>query len=187
MGTRWIALILTALVATFVVAGCGDDDESTATETASTATELADTSEAIATTSSSSSSSLPPGQKASGITTEGKSGPKYFTSPSKNIGCYMSRRDTRCDIRNRSWQPPPEPKSCKKIGLDYGQGIAIGANHAEFICAGDTALGGPKVLAYGQIAQRGPFVCESEPDGMTCSNIHHGHGFFLSKESYRIF
>jgi hypothetical protein len=167
---RMLALATALAVLALIAAGCGDDEgDTTVTETVGA------------------ESDLPPGQAASGITEEGTQGPKYFSSPSENIGCYVDKSAARCDIRNRDWEPPPEPKSCKKIGLDYGQGIAVGDDHAEFICAGDTALGAPTVLAYGEIAQRRAFVCESQPDGMTCSNIHNGHGFFISKESYRIF
>src|SRR5882724_6041080 len=60
----------------------------------------------------------------------GSQGPHYFETPSHNIGCYVSAHDARCDIRERDWSPPPEPRSCKKIGLDYGQGIVVGPHPA---------------------------------------------------------
>ena len=114
-------------------------------------------------------------------------GPRYFETPSHNIGCYVSAHDARCDIRQRSWSPPAEPKSCIKIGLDYGQGIVVGPNGAEFICAGDTVLGGPVVLPYRSSAQRGTLLCISKTIGMKCRNTANGHGFLLSRERYRIF
>jgi hypothetical protein len=114
-------------------------------------------------------------------------GPHYFQTPSHNIGCYVSAHDARCDIRERSWSPPPEPKSCIKIGLDYGQGIVVGPDRAEFICAGDTVLGGPVTLPYRRSAQRGTLLCVSRVAGVTCRNTANGHGFFLSRAGYRLF
>ncbi|MGA9372633.1 MAG: hypothetical protein WBV53_12375 [Solirubrobacterales bacterium] len=114
-------------------------------------------------------------------------GPHYFETPSHNIGCFISAHDARCDIRQRSWSPPPEPRSCIKVGLDYGQGIAVGPNGAEFVCAGDTSLGGPVILPYRASAQRGTILCISRTTGMRCRNTATGHGFLLSRERYRIF
>src|SRR4029078_7485935 len=79
----------------------------------------------------------------------GNHGPHYFETPSHNIGCYVSAHDARCDIRKHDWTPPPEPKSCIKIGLDYGQGLVGGPNRAEFVCAGDTSPRGPALLRSG--------------------------------------
>ena len=109
---------------------------------------------------------------------------RQFQTPSGNIGCYLDANAARCDIRKRDWKPTPPPQPCE---LDYGQGIVVSADHAEFVCACDTTLGGPNTLGYGEVAQRGRFVCESEEDGVTCSHTGNGHGFFLSRESYRVF
>ncbi len=117
----------------------------------------------------------------------GNHGPHYFETPSHNIGCFVSSHDARCDIRARSWAPPPKPKSCIKIGLDWGQGLAVGPHGAAFVCAGDTTLGGPVVLPYRSSAQRGTLICVSKVAGITCRNTDNGHGFFLSRASYRIF
>jgi hypothetical protein len=117
----------------------------------------------------------------------GNHGPHYFETPSHNIGCFVSSHDARCDIRTRTWSPPPEPKSCIKIGLDFGQGLVVGPHGAEFVCAGDTTLGGPVVLPYRSSAQRGTLICVSRVAGVTCRNTAIGHGFFLSRASYRIF
>jgi hypothetical protein len=149
-----VALLLGAAA---LLAGCGDDDETTVTVQET----IEETSEDPAT-----------------------EGPNHFQSPSGNIGCYLDAKHARCDIRKRDWKPTPSPQPCE---LDYGQGIVLDATHAEFVCAGDTALGGPKTLGYGETAQRGPFVCDSEEDGITCSHTGNGHGFFLSREKFRLF
>jgi hypothetical protein len=117
----------------------------------------------------------------------GNHGPHYFETPSHNIGCFIDRHSARCDIRERTWNPPPEPKSCIKFGVDYGQGIGFGDGRADFVCAGDTTLGGPGLLGYGHTAQRGTTVCLSRTVGITCRNTSTGHGFFLSRTTYRLF
>jgi len=174
-----VALTSLALLA----AGCGDDEgDETVTVTdsgdVSISTEAA--TEVDPETEATEPIDTPPSD-------EGNHGPKYFQTPSGNIGCYVGAEAARCDIRNRDWEPPPGDPAEKNCELDYGQGIVVSETHAEFVCAGDTALGGPRTLGYGQSSQRGRFVCESEPDGITCSHLDSGHGFFLSKESYRIF
>lgn len=108
-----------------------------------------------------------------------------FTSPTGNIGCYIDRRSVRCDIAERDWKPPPAPASCN---LDYGQGIELEAGgSADFVCAGDTALGGGEPLDYGTSIGAGLLVCESEESGMTCTDTETGRGFTISRESYDIF
>lgn len=172
------AVVAAALVAAIAgpLAGCGGDGDTTATvtETVQTNGKPQD---------GGSGGMVPLEAGAARV----KIGPHHFQTPSGNIGCFVSRRDARCDIRERDWEPTPEPKSCRKIGLDYGQGIAVGSDHAEFVCAGDTVLGGQDTLAYGQNSRRGLFRCHSGPRGVTCTNAANGHGFFISRQSFRIF
>jgi hypothetical protein len=117
----------------------------------------------------------------------GNHGPHYFETPSHNIGCYLDSRSARCDIRERDWSPPPKPQYCIKAGVDWGQGVAVGAHRASIVCAGDTTLGGPGLLGYGHSARRGPIFCVSRTAGITCRNADTGHGFFLSRARYRLF
>jgi hypothetical protein len=117
----------------------------------------------------------------------GNHGPHYFETPSHNIGCYLDSRSVRCDIRERDWSPPPKPQYCIKAGVDWGQGVAVGAHRASIVCAGDTTLGGPGLLGYGQSARRGPIYCVSRAAGITCRNADTAHGFFLSRARYRLF
>jgi hypothetical protein len=117
----------------------------------------------------------------------GNHGPHYFETPSHNIGCFIDSGSARCDIRERTWNPPPKPQYCIKAGVDWGQGVGFGEHRAEFVCAGDTVLGGPGLLGYGHTAQRGTTVCLSRTVGITCRNSSTGHGFFLSRTTYRLF
>jgi hypothetical protein len=112
-----------------------------------------------------------------------------FQLPSHNIGCYMSTQfggNVRCDIRDRTWTPPPKPANCE---LDWGQGVAFHGNgKAGIVCAGDTTLDKTApVLDYGSTSRSGPIQCHSSQAGVTCANSRDGHGFFLSRETYRVF
>ena len=108
-----------------------------------------------------------------------------FHSPSGNIGCYMSGKGVRCDIRHRDWTPPPPPPSCE---LDWGQGVAVDRHgKADYVCAGDTALNDERTLAYGESISRGRFRCVSKPSKMKCVNERSDHGFKLSRERVRLF
>jgi hypothetical protein len=94
----------------------------------------------------------------------------------------------RCDILQRFWKPPPHPANCSRE-VDYGQGLAVGGSgKGSFVCAGDTALdptGTP--LRYGEASVERKLICMSAVTGMTCTNLTDGHGFFISRQRYRIF
>ncbi len=163
-----LAVLAIATLAGFA-SGCGDDDDE---DEATTVTETAP----AATTAD--------GDPAVPAVEAGKRGPGFFSTPSGNIACHVGAKAARCDIRNRDWKPTPPPEPCE---LDYGHGIVATPDHAEFVCAGDTTLGAPNTLPYGEVSVRGQFACESAEDGVTCSHLETGHGFFLSRESFRIF
>jgi hypothetical protein len=172
-------LALAAVLLGLAIAGCGgSNDTTTVTEPAggeptSSTAQGTDTGAPTA----SASVAVPPGD----------TGPHYFETPSHNIGCYMDRKSVRCDIREHDWSPPPEPHYCIKAGVDWGGGVAVASNRASIVCAGDTTLGGPGLLGYGHAARRGPIYCLSRTVGITCRNADTGHGFFLSRASYRVF
>jgi hypothetical protein len=104
-----------------------------------------------------------------------------FQSPSGNIGCYISGKGVRCDIKERDWTPPPPPASCD---LDYGHGVFVDRKgRADFVCAGDTAIDpDAEVLRYGDSISRGRFRCVSKRSKMKCLNERTDRGFKLSKE-----
>jgi hypothetical protein len=121
---------------------------------------------------------------------EGRSGSSlsFFSSPSGNIVCDLTGEWVRCDIRERTWSPPPAPQWCLEEGSDWGQGVELAPGQAaRWVCATDTAFGGsPSVLDYGQWAQRGNLRCDSAPSGMTCKDLGSGRGFTLSKSAARL-
>jgi hypothetical protein len=110
-----------------------------------------------------------------------------FKTPSGNIGCiYSSGPDyLRCDIRSGLRPKPPQPQSC---GEDYGDSVSMNrAGRPRLECHGDTALDPrARTVAYGTSIVAGPFRCTSRMTGLTCQNASR-HGWFLSRESYRLF
>ncbi len=178
---RPFLIFAAALCLTVGFAACGDDDEGddTVTETEVATETSSETTDATETTGSETTATeaLPP-------EAPGSEGPEYFRTPSRNIGCVLMKQEVRCDIAERDWKPTPANEPCR---LDYGNGISLNANGAQFTCAGDTTLGAPTVLEYGSRAQRGKFFCDSTQEGVTCSNLETGAGFFISRQSYRIF
>jgi hypothetical protein len=110
-----------------------------------------------------------------------------FKTPSGNIGCLYDSSPAylRCDIGSGLRPLPPRPKGCQ---LDWGFSLNMGrTSKARVTCAGDTALDPrARVLRYGSTWRRGPFSCRSRTTGLTCENAA-GHGWFMSRQSWRRF
>lgn len=115
-----------------------------------------------------------------------------FRTPTGNIGCAFSEGLTgdltptiRCDIRSRLVPEPRPPKGCQ---LDSGDSIQITRfGNAILVCHGDTAIDPQsRILAYGHTFRRDGVGCVSRAVGITCTNAR-GHGFFMSRQSWRIF
>ena len=111
-----------------------------------------------------------------------------FRSPTGNIGCVILDGTARCDIAKRLWKPPTRPAACPRE-VDFGQGVEVDSSgEGHLVCAGDAALDPTATpLAYGDGSVEGSFTCVSAITGMTCINRADRHGFFISRESYRIF
>ncbi len=108
-----------------------------------------------------------------------------FSSPTGNIRCGLDASYVRCDISQRSFTMPPKPADCN---LDWGSGLELGtAGQSQIVCAGDAIDGKDLRLPYGQAIRAGKLICASAEAGITCSQIGNGHGFFLSRASYRQF
>jgi len=166
------ALALVALSA--LVAGCGSDDDEKAAPAATTTLIQTVTNQQPRTAAAKRETAVRQIKTVTG-----------FSSPSKNIGCFIDSGNVRCDIRKRSWKPPRKPRTCE---LDYGQGINLSAGmKPAFVCAGDTALGPPTKLAYGKAIAAGSLRCDSKRSGMTCRDSKTTHGFSISRERVRRF
>jgi hypothetical protein len=112
----------------------------------------------------------------------------FFRTPSGNIGCEAGTGPTylRCDIKSGLKPRPPQPSDCRHLA--FGDSLGMSATSRPiYICHGDTVfVPHAKVLAYGTRYAFGPFRCTSQPAGLTCRNAA-GHGWFLSRGSYRRF
>ncbi|MBA2462832.1 MAG: hypothetical protein H0V45_13890 [Actinobacteria bacterium] len=113
----------------------------------------------------------------------------YFETPSRNIACaWLSGfgGSLRCEIASLLRPLPPRPVSCD---VDWGYGISMGrTGRARVLCAGDTVrrTGPVRILAYGSTWRAGGFRCVSARIGLRCTNSSE-HGFFLSRERWRVF
>jgi len=129
----------------------------------------------------------------------GKPVPKYgsFKTPSRNIVCgYAIASDgtasMECGIKS-GLKPPPRMIHCqagdpndKRVGLmDRGRARPV-------LCAGDPGPLLPviearaTVLRYATRIRVGGITCSSAITGLTCRN-RNGHGFFLSRQRWRLF
>jgi hypothetical protein len=110
-----------------------------------------------------------------------------FKTPSGNIGCeYSTGPDyLRCDIGSGLKPRPPQPQDCQE---DYGDSVSMNkTGRPHYVCHGDTTRDPrAKAVAYGTTITVGPFKCTSKITGLTCRNAS-GHGWFLSRQSYRLF
>ena len=112
---------------------------------------------------------------------------EFFRSPSGNISCYLDARNARCDIADKEWTIAKRPKGCPR-DIEFGQGLTVSSrgSRGQVVCAGDTALGAKKVLAYGRSLTVGRLKCTSRRSGMTCRN-RGGHGFRISRTRHDLF
>jgi hypothetical protein len=110
-----------------------------------------------------------------------------FKTPSGNIGCIYSTGPDylRCDIGSGLKPRPPHPQDCQET---YGDSVSMRkTGRPGYVCHGDTARDPrAKAVAYGTSITVGPFKCTSQTSGLTCRNSS-GHGWFLSRQSYRLF
>ena len=110
-----------------------------------------------------------------------------FSSPTGNIGCFLSAEVAACEIGSYDFELPPEPATC-----DFDWGAQIELTDAATpptlgACKSDTQLGAPDQLAYGSAAVVGDFACLSQEIGMTCWNQITGRGFTLARAAYALF
>lgn len=185
MGTRSTLAVAGGTLVLGLIAGCGSSGSAPSAVQQSALSSGATPTVATTTVTPSSSDSGAPASTGPVVVAR-LNGFQQFQSPSGNIGCEIDKSQARCDIKTKDWTPPPTPSDCP---LDYGNGTQVSGNRkGSLTCAGDTALQPHAArLAYGHALQVGPLRCTSSAEGMTCENRVTGHGFFLSRQSYRVF
>ena len=108
-----------------------------------------------------------------------------FSSPTDNIHCSLEDTFVRCDVMERTYALPPRPASCD---LDWGQVLVLPlTGSSQFDCVGDSIGQTPLRLEYGKAIRAGELTCSMAEAGITCKQMKNGHGFFLSRASYRQF
>jgi hypothetical protein len=127
----------------------------------------------------------------------------YFKTPSGNIQCDYGYGKgpayVRCGIRSGLKPPPPS----RGPGCDVPNRVVISQTGSASLaglsaCPGEDEgdagpfaggqPGGPpvSVIGYGKTWNGGGLSCTSAVTGLTCRNKS-GHGFFLSRERWRLF
>jgi hypothetical protein len=110
-----------------------------------------------------------------------------FRTPSGNIRCAFVADPgyVRCEIGTLLKPQPRRPAWCE---LDWAYGLDLGRRgKGRVLCAGDTVFDPrARVLRYGSAFRRGGFRCLSRTDGLRCTSPS-GHGFFLSRDRWRVF
>jgi Bacterial SH3 domain len=124
---------------------------------------------------------------------ENQQAPVGFKTPSNNIYCQFAEgvygdfpSSVRCDIKESYGPLPPRPADCD---LEWRGAYTISQEDrsGQLICHGDTVIDDAlPTLSYGQSWRRGGLRCKSESTGVTCINAL-GHGFFISRESQRLY
>jgi hypothetical protein len=113
---------------------------------------------------------------------------EYFSSPTGNIGCFLSVEQVHCEIAEYNYELPPEPPSCE---LDWVAAFEVGtgADPDPKIggCQSDTVLGAEDVLPYGTATVVEDFACLSLQTGMTCWNQTTQRGFTIARAGYFLF
>lgn len=167
----------------FLAAGCGgpaDQDAVTVTESR-TVTEAPETTTDAVTTEATTDTAPAEG----GRYGDRQLGTTFFVSPSGNIGCAMTRKSVRCDVKSHTYEDPEPPADCQE--LEYGDSITLnGDSAATWTCHGDTVFGTDADLPYGASITVGSFTCDSSEAGVTCSNTDSGHSFMLARERYEL-
>jgi hypothetical protein len=111
-----------------------------------------------------------------------------FQSPSGNIVCILAGNGeygAACQVQQHTYAVPP-PGECHLGG--WGSQIDLRPGKPpQFECVGGVLAVPPMpTLDYGQTRSAGPFTCESEPLGMTCTDGSTGHFFRIARESYQL-
>ena len=110
-----------------------------------------------------------------------------FRTPSGNIRCAFVADPgyVRCEIGTLLRPRPPRPSFCD---VDWAYGLELGRrSKGRVLCAGDTVFDpDARVLRYGSAFRRDGFRCVSRRDGLRCTSPS-AHGFFLSRDRWRVF
>jgi hypothetical protein len=115
--------------------------------------------------------------------------PPSFQSPSGNILCWMTDDAATCRVINHTYALPPQG-DCTLPG--WGNSFFLDQGKPPFLtCDSDppgtyNGMRTHTTLDYGQTQSMGPFTCDSEQSGVTCTDSSTGHFFRVSSDSYQL-
>ena len=115
---------------------------------------------------------------------------KAFKTPDGNIVCTLvggkangvTVGAARCGIRKANWSPP---KSCPAGWHFVFLTTTLGVKGSPS-CVDDPIPALKAVLAIGKKTSLAGITCSSAKKGVTCIKAN-GHGFFISRASYKLF
>jgi hypothetical protein len=117
-----------------------------------------------------------------------------FASPTGNIRCAARTSQPavlHCELGHADYAARLQARCTQGAGVDWHGFELTAVGRGQIACAGGSWHAGSEhpryvTLPYGRTWKAGPFGCVSQPRGVTCHNPR-GHGFFLSRERYRVF
>jgi hypothetical protein len=118
-----------------------------------------------------------------------------LATPSGNISCFVTpapRATLHCSLKHADYAHFMRTVKCgPPVGLDWA-GFGLGAfRKAHVECSGgilyNPSTQKPRYVTvpYGRTWHAGPFDCHSLVSGLGCSS-HTGHGFFISRQTWRV-
>jgi hypothetical protein len=125
---------------------------------------------------------------------------QQFASASGNIRCILDGQDTPlpialCQIGDHTYLVAPglardqNGGPCPP-GSDLGRDFRLDQGKSAYLTCTYSAIGSGfgawPPMDHGQTRSFGTITCDSESDGMTCTDASTGHFFRVSRESYQL-
>ena len=116
-------------------------------------------------------------------------------TPTGNISCFLTPAPSatlHCRLRHADYAITVQHVQCgPPVSLDWAGFELTARAGGSVACSGgilyDPATQKPHYVTvpYGRAWHKGPYVCGSRVDGLTCRN-RTGHGFFISRRTWRV-
>ena len=115
-------------------------------------------------------------------------------TPSGNIHCFYvpgPPGHLLCDIHQAAYSKREQDGCMARSGLDWHGWEVYATRKTLPVCSGGilynptTQRPSYVTLAYGKTWRQKMFSCTSQPNGVNCSNTN-GHGFFVSRQTWRV-
>jgi hypothetical protein len=115
-------------------------------------------------------------------------------TPTGNISCFVTpapHATLHCSLKQANYALRLQTVNCgPPISVDWAGFELPAGTKGRVACSGgvlyDPSTQKPHYVTvpYGHTWHAGPFDCHSQFDGLNCSS-HNGHGFFISRQTWR--